>query len=324
MNTKPQLILPAIALLGLPLGASAQVIWDNDLGTNDLMTEGNWGDGASGTPESNTTNEYVIDSDTGTITWGGGFSNRLNGTLTQQAGTVQAGASGDSVSQGTYNLETGGTLEIDTNALQLQAGSVMNFNGGSISSTNGGELTVVNSATDAVINVNANLTADVNVFGGPRVATLNLNAGTFTFTGAGLFRVGISGTEGALNVGDGSMTLNAADLTLAAPAAAAPTLSFLSGGSGSIVADNLSLATVDALIDFQTGTSGTLTVSGADSAFYESIWDDGQLLAGGAQNGTFADNFDVTGETIALIPEPSVAILLTSGFFGFLLVRRRR
>lgn len=61
-------------------------------------------------------------------------------------------------------------------------------------------------------------------------------------------------------------------------------------------------------IDFLTGTEGKLTVAGADSAYFESKWNSGEIKCEGTNNGTFSSLFKVTGDTLELraIPLPVV------------------
>ena len=72
------------------------------------------------------------------------------------------------------------------------------------------------------------------------------------------------------------------------------------------------------------GNSGTASAAGV----YEFLWDEGILKRGGANIGTFAENFTFTEDggagagTLTAVPEPSSAALL--GLGGLALIFRRR
>jgi hypothetical protein len=71
-----------------------------------------------------------------------------------------------------------------------------------------------------------------------------------------------------------------------------------------------------------------LTITGADSTYYEGLWDAGDLLIDGADKiasgGTAfaATDFTVTGATLA-IPEPATLSMIASAGALMLLLRRR-
>jgi len=55
-----------------------------------------------------------------------------------------------------------------------------------------------------------------------------------------------------------------------------------------------------AYINYLNGSTGQLSVAGADRAYYNSLWDSGILRVNGANNGSFASLFKVDGETLTL------------------------
>lgn len=74
-------------------------------------------------------------------------------------------------------------------------------------------------------------------------------------------------------------------------------------GDGELVLSSLP-AGLDATryIDFHSGSAGKLTVSNADAAYYEAIWNNGGIKVDGANNGSFASLFEVDGNTLTLRP----------------------
>ncbi|SHI64294.1 PEP-CTERM protein-sorting domain-containing protein [Rubritalea squalenifaciens DSM 18772] len=94
--------------------------------------------------------------------------------------------------------------------------------------------------------------------------------------------------------------------------------------SGGLV-DLNSTFTPTGFINFTSGSTGALDIAAADQSYYEGLWASGGLRYDGANSGTFADHFEVTGGvlTAVAVPEPSSTALL--GFAGlFLLAKRRR
>jgi lysophospholipase L1-like esterase len=71
------------------------------------------------------------------------------------------------------------------------------------------------------------------------------------------------------------------------------------GGTFSTIAET-------AQIDFTSGGTGSLSITGADLAYYEGLFDDGNLSVDGDETGVFADHFSVSGTgtnlTITSIP----------------------
>jgi len=55
---------------------------------------------------------------------------------------------------------------------------------------------------------------------------------------------------------------------------------------------------------------------------YEAFYTDGDLTIGGDNSAAFADVFQVSGNTLSLVPEPSSTALL--GLGGLALILRRR
>ena len=78
-------------------------------------------------------------------------------------------------------------------------------------------------------------------------------------------------------------------------------------------------------IDFTDGSTGTLTVEGADAATFEAFFDAGDITFDGGAAGTFGELFQVNGSTlsvVAAVPEPGSLALL--GLCGLAAISRRR
>jgi len=322
-NLLPAAFVGALALAAS--SASAQILWDNDGGDNDLMNQANWGDGASGTPNA-TSGTYQIDNDTGVITWntGAAFPNLIRATLNHNTGTVSRGSATAAANiDGTYNLNTGATLDLGSGSNVQVRNGVMNFNGGSLTSSGGNY--VVNDA-DATVNVNADLSTDLYDIHSRGV--LNLNADTFTFTGT-TFTIGNTNNDPTafVNVFDGNFaTTGGLQFGGFDDVNRSGTMTFDSTGSGNVSATSLAFsANVNNMINFETGTLGSLTIAGFTAGDFEQVWDDGFLFIDGDNTGTFDDsNFQVTGETLSLIPEPGTFALLAGclALTGVMLRRR--
>ncbi|MBK1831085.1 hypothetical protein JIN77_10135 [Verrucomicrobiaceae bacterium R5-34] len=76
-------------------------------------------------------------------------------------------------------------------------------------------------------------------------------------------------------------------------------------------------------IDFTSESTGSLTVAGADLAYYQGLYAGTDLTIDGVNTAAFGDVFSVTGSTITLVPEPSTALLGVASM-GLMCLRRRR
>ena len=165
------------------------------------------------------------------------------------------------------------------------------FNAGSITNVdddfeaNGGGTITVNGGTHT-IGIAPTGTAN---FGAQNNSTLNFLGGTVV--GVDLFR----------NTASGGSTINL-------------------GGSATLTADAISLA---GIFDIAPDWTGSLAIDGFSATDWETTLTGGATLGGAEIDATvFADNFLVVGNTVSLVPEPSVTLLGALGLLG--LLRRRR
>lgn len=156
--------------------------------------------------------------------------------------------------------------------------------------------------------LNSGTAGNQNFFVGNNLITttgiINLNGGVFnglTFTS---FRLGRDNGNGIFNISAGTANIGVA-----------PIIDRNAGNSAN--------GTGTSYFNFTTGSTGTLAITGYDATSYETLFNNGDLRYGGSVGtaGTFGDFFEVNGNTLSVIPEPSAALL---GGFGVLALLRRR
>lgn len=123
---------------------------------------------------------------------------------------------------------------------------------------------------------------------------LNLISGSINVTGIGTFKIGSSSGSGDINISGGTASFSMK-----------PTI----GANGAI--------------DFDANNLGTMTITGADEAYYQGLYAAGTLTHGGVGGGVFTENFNVTGSTITAIPEPAT-LGMVAAFGGAMLFIRRK
>lgn len=94
-------------------------------------------------------------------------------------------------------------------------------------------------------------------------------------------------------------------------------------GSGSFTTGDLrNLTAGSSVINFLSGSAASLTAPDID---FSTLWSDGILQFDGANAGTFADHFVVSGDTLTVVPEPSaIAAFIGLAALGLALWQRRR
>ena len=163
--------------------------------------------------------------------------------------------------------------------------------------------------------------------GGAFVTTIDISAGSFIGAGRGYFLGNGNGDGNIFNLSGGSVLFEQG-LGIARDDSTA--LVTISGGSFTVdgaltfdIASGGGVDTADGSIDFTTGSTGTLTVAGLTETDYEALYTAGDLTFAGDNSATFADVFEVSGNTLSLVvPEPSSTALL--GLGGLALILRRR
>ncbi|NJO56519.1 MAG: PEP-CTERM sorting domain-containing protein [Rhodospirillales bacterium] len=306
-------LFAAIPFATCPSPVSAATLFTN---TGGLVTvAGNWN---SGLPTGGSTGTINInasaDSNLSTISGydvvhtGGVFSHTglnavpltggttwlINGasasTNTSFRGFKVEGGSAFTLQSGTVNTASGRDWPI------VGTGASITINGGS---ANFGRSIVMQGTAGSVFTINAGSANGTGSIGGNNIQdnliTVNFNGGTTTFGNLDLRGDNTFFVFGGITVG---------------------TLSATTINSGGTFGTNSNL-------NFLSGTGMSLTVTGADQAFYEGLYTSNRLRFNGSNAAAFSTNFQVSGSTLSLvIPEP--ASLALAGLGGLLILRRGR
>lgn len=241
----------------------------------------------------------------------GGNGDRLNRAANWDNGLpLIADEKEGTVSTATWAAATTAALVNDTvngwNLTQIDgrvyADANRNFGGGTIWNLQGGELDFQTFTLN---------TASLSGY------TLNMSGGTFTAGRMNAY------DETVLNLSGGSMTVTRAVWQ-------GGQINFLAGNAvvnvtGGTVGTDFQTNT-NTVIDFSPLATGTLTITTIDGLTgFESLWTQNRLRFNGANSGSFSDHFQVSGNTLAVVPEPSTyAALLGALALGLVAWRRRK
>lgn len=306
-----------------PAASADLFTWTGSSGVdNNWTTDGNWD--IAGSPDSGDTANIgagaTVDMDDFRGWWVLTI-NQSGGTITNTTG----GTIGSSQSASAWNL-TGGTLDANNQSINWTAlDGTLNIDGGSV--VNANELRPTAGGVSFL--------SSGSISGGDLIAltpgnTFAMSGGASSWSGKLNLAPGNSGTvtfqiSGGTHSFDGELDLNAFNIDDRIAA-----LEFHPGGSGSLSVGSLDIQTDNnSRIDFITGTAIDLTIAGYTATDYESLWDSNDLWLNGQSKSNLSDiafsstDFQVTGSTLALIPEPATAMLLGLGLFSINLLRRR-
>ena len=262
-----------------------------------------------------------------------------NGPPTAQQGTIAIDAQYDAdVTHSGYDiLHTDGDISRGNGFVSFALGTNTTWvmDGPTAAITQARGISLRDGSSFTLLNGNADLSdnnRDTTVWGAG--ASITVSGGTMTIGRNLIVRDG-----GVLTVNGGSISGIDKIFTqsFASPAGgfffnggstAADTFELAKPGTatfGGTSAGALSLASLGTgvTLDWLSGSAMTLTIAGADSAYYEGLFAAGGLLFEGANNGAFSDHFQVSGETLSLVPEPASAAAAIVGLV-FLTGRRRR
>ena len=251
---------------------------------NNIFVEGNWDNGVP-----TTANPGTIGGDA--TWWPADTAGDGTGATTAAANNVS----------GVAITVTGGTLgrvgnfipEFTDSSITLQGGNMSNDGPGSrVFRLSGTSTLTIGSGSTFTTDASRSIELQDDGSGIPSIV---LNGGILNAdTGANL---GVSTTDSAY-----------AFLTMG-----------LNGGTANLTGITFNVS--NPFINFLSGSTGVIKVTGADYAYYESLWDSSNLRVAGVNSGTFAGNFTVSGNELSLVPEPSLVLL---GCLGILPVMRRR
>ncbi|MCC5841043.1 MAG: PEP-CTERM sorting domain-containing protein [Opitutales bacterium] len=211
-------------------------------------------------------------------------------TAQNRQGTIATNATLDLNPVSGWNVvQTAGTVTLPGNR-QINEQTTWNLQGGAI---------IVSGAT-AQWNTTAN-----NGY------TFNMSGGTFTAHRMNAY----DGT--VLNLSGGTITVDRAIFQ-------GVQLTFLAGDA-SIVANTELVTSATTVINFVSSSGGTLTATNLGLVDYEALWNSERLRFDGGNVGAFSDHFTVTGNTLAVIPEPSTyAAIFGLMVLGLAAWRRRK
>ncbi len=180
-------------------------------------------------------------------------------------------------------MESGGWLGTAANHLRFNRAS-LTVNGGTVAS--GGNIDLYGTGGQALTLNSGSVTAEGNMVMNP-----NLDADPDAYR--------------HLLVRSGSLTADHLNLSERAYV-------FFDAASGHVSVDGVNLSG-DAYIDFVGDTLGTLTVAGFSTVDFEGLYMDGRLLVNGANDGDFADYFNVSDSTLSRAHDESLNIMTQSG-----------
>lgn len=216
-----------------------------------------------------------------------------------------------------------GTFDLNNTQFNVTNGGTINIAGGSVTN-----------ATEVNVSPGGSFEISAGTLNGGEFESNNNDFVTFsggTTTLSSQFWIGNNvGTSVALVTG-GSITANSLNLQSFNIAGRVGILRF-GAGSGSFSAGSVAFNNnADSHIDFLAGTGGSLTITRASLSTFQGYWDNDNLWFDGQSKTAlgglaFADtDFQVTGSTLTVIPEPgSTALLAGAATLGLLLLRRRR
>ncbi len=306
-----------IALVGITTFASstnAATVYNNGNGTSLVSDALNWDNllptGANqGTININATADSTVSlSGYNVVQTGGVFSHTGIAAVSLTDSTtweINGASASTNTSFRGFNVRSGSDFTLTSGTVNTtgardwalgDTGSTMTINGGSI---NFGRSLIMQGTAGGIFTMNAGTAQGTGSIGGNNLQdfthTLNFNGGTTTFG-----NLDLRGDNTFFNFGGSSVgSLTATTLN-----------SGLAFGANS-------------LFDWFSGSQMSLTITGADQTFYQSLYTAGDLRFEGSNANPFANHFQVSGATLSLIPEPSSTAFIAFSLIALFSHRRR-
>jgi len=302
------LAITAAALLAAygPAAPAATTDFNDADGSDSLLDNaGNWDNGL---PTGGTQGTLTLDAGwQSSADYSGYDVVHTAGTITPEG--FESG--GWSLGSNTTWLMDGGSID-NTRGISLGAGSAFTLDAGTADLTANNRDTIVNEATLAINGGTFQVGRDLKISGTGSALTVS----------GGQLDVADEIRDAGFGTGNAVLSFNGGTTTATSFNFSLPGESVTFGGStaGSVtLSDNLGTVSP---INWLSGSLMEFTVAGADLSFYQTLYGNGDLLFEGSNADPFGNNFQVSGATLSLIPEPASLALM--GLGGLLMLGRGR
>ncbi len=161
------------------------------------------------------------------------------------------------------------------------------------------------------INLQGGASWDGVSVGQGKIGVLNINGGNFIQLNDRGFNIGNSTWgRGTINLNSGSLEVVTANFMIGKAGETDPAfhVGYLNINGGTATFANAPTIN-NGTIDFSLESTGRLTITGEDQAYYEALYVAGDLTRGGTQTGTFATDFTVDGNTLTRYKPPSGTVI---------------
>jgi len=285
---KKQIIAISLLAMGVGLVQADTLFTDANPTNSNVFVSQNWNNGLATDANPGTINSNAVYWRQDPVGGGSGSATAVANKITGLNVTIK----GTSSNQITFRRAVNFLPEFQDSTISLEYATMDQF-GTRVLRLSGTTLVTVGTGADLTLALNKNIEFQND---GAGAAQLVVNGGTVTALGIGLATDNASYAFLTFGAGDGLVDIiNVIDFT----------------GD-----ENL-------YINFLAGSGGVLDVSNAADGWYEALWGAGNLRVDGANIGTFASNFNVSGTALTVIPEPATLGTVAAVGAGILFIRRR-